>query len=252
MFFQLISKNSFYLRNTVIKNQILELLMGRTEFPPMSDADLSRFWYCPRDNTRLQPKLERIAQNAFFRVSKDNLANSINNAVSLRKIPESAVQTTDLLAKYMFGNLPSDVVEIELVGTECQACQTRYASPKLQRVIELGKGTGRALYDSQKMLATKNYGRFRFVDRFGLGKNQNQEQNQNSGMRNLFFLGFFFGFTNLILVLVLYYIMGLEMKIGKKFYPIGPILLIMFLSGILYLIMYFNILAPFVYGLGRL
>ena len=227
--------------------------MGRTEFPPMSDADLSRFWYCSRDNTRLQPKLERIAQNPFFRVSKDNMSNSITNAVSLRKIPESAIQTTELLAKYMFGNLPVDTVEIELVGTECSTCQTRYASPKLIRVLELGKSTGKALYDSQVMLATRNYGRFRLVDRFGLGRNQNQDQNQNrGGMRSLFLLGFFFGFANLILVLILYYIMGLEMKIGKKFYPLGPVLLIIALVGILYFLLYFNVIQPLIGGLSRL
>ena len=226
--------------------------MGKTDYPPMSEADLSRFWYCPKDNTRLQPKLERIAQNPFFRIQKDTMSNSIYNAISLRKIPESASQYTELLAKYMFGNLPPDVMEIDLVGTECPACQARYASPKMVRVLELGKGTGKALYDSQVMLATKNYGRFRIIDRYGLGKNQNQDQNSsNSGMRNLFLLGFFFGFANLILVLLLYYIMGLEMKIGKRFYPIGAILLIVALLGILYALLYFNILEPIVRGLRR-
>lgn len=205
--------------------------MGKTEFPPMSDADLSRFWYCPNDNSRLQPKLERIAQNPFFRIEKDKMSNSIYNAVSLRKIPDSAMQQTELLAKYMFGNLPSDVMEIDLVGTECPSCQGRYAAPKMIRVLELGKSTGRALYDSQTMLATKNYGRFRLIDRFGLGKTQNQDpSSSNSGMRNLFFLGFLFGFANLIVVMVLYYIMGLEMKIGKKFYPIGALILITILG----------------------
>lgn len=224
--------------------------MGKTKFPPMSDADLSRFWYCSRDNTRLQPKLERIAQNPFFRVSKDNMGNSIYNAVSLHKIPESAVQTTELLAKYMFGNLPFDVVEIELVGTECPSCQTRYASPKLKRVLDLGKSTGKALYDRQVMLATKNYGRFRLVDHFGLGKSQNQDQNQ-SPMRNLFLLGFLFGFMNLILVILLYYIIGLEVKIGKKFYPIGPIILIVVLLSFFYFLLYSHFLAPITSHFGR-
>lgn len=225
--------------------------MGKTKYPPMSDADLSRFWYCSKDNSRLQPKLERIAQNPNFRVSKDNMSNSIFNAVSLRKIPESAVQTTELLAKYMFGNLPVDVAEIELVGTECPMCQERYSSPKLIRVLDLGKGTGKALYDSQVMLETKNYGRFRLVDRFGLGRNQDQNQSNNTGMRNLFLLGFFFGFFNLILVILLYYIMGLEIKIGKRFYPLGPLLLITGLLGIIYLLFYFNVISPLVNGLRR-
>ncbi len=226
--------------------------MGKTDFPPMSEADLSRFWYCPKDNSRLQPKLERIAQNAFFRVEKDNMTNSIHNAVSLRKIPESAMQQTELLAKYMFGNLPPDIMEIDLVGCECPACQGRYAAPKMIRVLELGKSTGRALYDKQTMLATKNYGRFRVRDRFGLGRNQDQDSSQsNRGLGSLFLLGFFFGFINLFLVIILYYIMGLEMKIGNKFYPIGALILIAILGLILYFLLYFNILAPIVRSLGR-
>ena len=226
--------------------------MGKTQFPPMSEADLSRFWYCPKDNSRLQPKLERIAQNAFFRIEKDNMANSIYNAVSLRKIPESAIKYTELLAKYMFGNLPPDVMEIDLVGTECPMCQGRYASPKMIKVLELGKSTGRALFDNQTKAATKNYGRFRLVDRFGMGGNQNDNQNSsNRGMGGLFLLGFLFGFVNLILVLFLYYIMGLEMKIRNKFYPIGAILLIAALGGILYFLLYFNVLTPFARGFRR-
>lgn len=219
--------------------------MGKTEFPPMSDADLSRFWYCPKDNSRLQPKLERIAQNPFFRIEKDNIENSIHNAISLRKIPESATQYTETLAKYMFSNLPPEVMEIDLVGVECPTCQGRYASPKMIRVLELGKSYGRALFDTQTKLATKNYGRFRIVDRFGFGGNQNQDQNSsNSGMRSLLFLGFLFGFVNLILVFFLYYFMGLEMKVGNKFYPIGAIILIALLLGFLYILVYFNILSP--------
>ncbi len=224
--------------------------MGKTQFPPMSDADLSRFWYCPNDNSRLQPKLERIAQNAFFRIEKDNMANSIYNAVSLRKIPESATQYTELLAKYMLANLPAEVNEVDLVGTECPTCLGRYASPKMVKVLELGKGTGKALFDTHAKMATKNYGRFRIVDRFGFGGNQNQDQNSsNSGMRNLFFLGFLFGFVNLIIVFFLYYFMGLEMKIKNKFYPIGAIILIALLLGFLYTLFYFDILTPVMRGL---
>lgn len=226
--------------------------MGKTEFPPMSEADLSRFWYCPRDNSRLQPKLERIAQNPFFRIEKDNMSNSIYNAISLRKIPESASQQTELLAKYMFGNLPLDNMEIDLVGCECPTCQGRYAAPKMIRVLDLGKSTGRALYDKQTMLATRNYGRFRLRDRFGLGKNQDQDSNQSrGGLGGLFLLGFLFGFVNLILVFILYYIMGLEMKIGNKFYPVGALLLIGILALILYLLLYFNVFAPVTHSFGR-
>ena len=221
--------------------------MGKTQFPPMSDADLSRFWYCSKDNSRLQPKLERIAQNAFFRIEKDNMGNSIYNAVSLHKIPESVTQYTELLSKYMFDNLPADVMEIDLVGTECPTCQGRYSSPKMVRVLDLGKGTGRALFDTHRRLATKNYGRFRLVDRFGLGGNQDQNSNSSrSGLGGLFLLGFFFGFFNIMLVLILYYIMGLEMKIGNKFYPIGALLLITVLGLILYFLLSSSILTPIV------
>jgi hypothetical protein len=225
--------------------------MVKEKFSPLSDGDLSRFWYCPEDSSRLQPKLERVAQNPFFKISRGNISTSMHNAVALRKIPESALSTTEFLINYMFENLSTDIVEIDLVGTECPTCQTRFASPKLNRVLDLhGKSTGKALYDSQKMLATKNYGRFRVVDRFGLGKDQSQTSSR-SGMRNIWFLGFFFGFANLILVMILYYIMGLEMKLGNKFIPLGPLLILFVLISIFYGLLFFNLIEPIANALRR-
>ena len=220
-----------------------------TNYEPMSETDLSRFWYCPDDRTRLQPKTDRIAQNPYFRVTRENISNGVLNAASLRKIDN--VDQGLVVANYMFDN--SNFEEIELVGTICHTCQLRFSAPKLVRVLDLpGINTGRALYDAQKSLATKDYGRFRFVNHFGLGSNQNQGQgNQGrNSLRSLWFLGWFIGIGNLIAILVLYYIIGFEMKIGKKFYPLGPLVLIIILITILGSLVYFNLIEPLADALG--
>lgn len=208
----------------------------------MSSADLSRFWYCTNDKTKLRPKTEKVAHNPYFKVNKINIEISLNNAVAIRKIPSHAIEQAKTLAQYMFDN--SELKEVELVGTECAKCQNRYASPKLYKVDELkGVNIGRALYDNEKLLATKDYGRFRFVDHFGMGRGQNQGGGRR-GMRNILFLGWFIGFGAIFAVFFLFYILGLEMKLGKKYIPLGPILLITVLLGILFFLASNSLLNP--------
>ena len=139
----------------------------------------------------------------------------------------------------------SDLREIELVGTECPSCYKRFASPKLKTVEELpGVNIGRALYDSQKKLETKYYGRIRFVNKFGLGSQDQENQSSMGGMRGLFLLGWFIGFFYIIAVVILYYIIGMEVRVGKRYYPIGWFLIVAILLGILFILVEAQLLTP--------
>ena len=208
----------------------------------MSAKDLSRFWYCSDDKTRLRTKTERTAHNPVFKIIKNKFETSFNNAVAIRKIPAEAKDSVEEISNYIFKN--SDLEEIELASTECPNCHKRYASPKLNKIVELpGVNIGRALYDNQKALATKDYGRFRFVNRFGLGSG-NQNQGGTRGLRGLFFLGWFIGFFYIFAVIFLYYFLGFEMKVGKRFVPVGPILVIVFLLGFLFFLVTNDLLKP--------
>lgn len=194
---------------------------------PLSDEALSRFWYCPKDKTSLQLNNNRWSTTPYFTISRDNIKTGISNAIALRKInPESEDQTYELVV-HMF-NADGSLEQVELVGVVCAICGSVGSAPKVGKVMNGGVNVGRALYRTQMALETKNYGRFRFVDHFGLGRyNQRQDGQQGGSRRSIWFWGWILGFRTIILVFLLYYILGLEMKLGRKWLPLGPILLIL-------------------------
>ena len=57
----------------------------------LSTQNLSNYWYCPRDRTKMIHAQHRYVNNSVFWVSRNNLTTSIQNAVAVYKLPEYAV-----------------------------------------------------------------------------------------------------------------------------------------------------------------
>ena len=97
---------------------------------PVSKKDLERFWYCPYDRTRLKPHLShKVAQNPEFIIYRNNFDQSLLNAVSLKKIPNTAIPQTRSIAEYLFAH--SDKSSLIMISTICSSCRKIYSAPKL-------------------------------------------------------------------------------------------------------------------------
>ncbi|MHA2298784.1 MAG: hypothetical protein ACXADA_22340 [Candidatus Hodarchaeales archaeon] len=123
----------------------------------------------------------------------------------------------------MFNNDPT-LDQVELVGVICPVCSYISSAPKIARVSDTGINVGGALYRAQKALETKQYGRFRFIDRFGLGRYTQQQDGQGGGRRSMFLWVWILGLRTIILIAGLYYILGFEMKLGSRWIPLGAVL----------------------------
>lgn len=112
--------------------------------PFLSNQNLSRYWYCPRDHTKMKNVQHKYINNPIFWVSRNNAENSVQNAVGVYKIPQYAVQQTLGLAKAIFDH--STLEDIELVGVQCPICKLGAAAPKIPRVESLDANFGSLLY----------------------------------------------------------------------------------------------------------
>ena len=155
--------------------------------------------------------------------------------------PEAENQTRELVT-YMFEN-DTLLEHVELAGVICPVCGTSFSAPRLARVEDVGINVGRALYDSHAALETKDYGRFRFVDHFGLGR-YSQQGEQRGGRRSFWLWGWILGFRTLFLIILLFYILGLEMKLGKKWFPLGPVLFALAIITFIVVALTTNVLDP--------
>ena len=116
------------------------------------------------------------------------------------------------------------------VGVQCTVCGSQYAAPKVKIVDgDFSKDRARALFESTRVLETKNYGPFRVVDHFGIASYARGNQ---GGRRMSFFWLWILGIRTIIMIVFLYYILGLELKIGNRWFPIGAVLFIGGLIGI--------------------
>ena len=125
---------------------------------------------------------------------------------------------------------------MELISVVCSSCGRGYAAPKLKRVEGMAKTQAKALYESHQVLKTKTFGPFRFIDRYGVGQYLQRGRDRGTGSNRWLFYIFFLGIRTIALVLILYYIMGLEIKIGKRWILLGIIILALSVIGLIYLI----------------
>lgn len=209
------------------------------EIFPLSNENLSRYWFCPDDKTPLQINYTRVSRTPYFQISRDFLDVSINNAVAMKKMDKSNIPQAKEIADLFFSN--EDFSEIELVSVYCSVCKKKYLAPKIAKIANI-IDTGKSIYEAQKSLETKNYGRFRVVDHFGLGEWVSGRR--RSGFSMMFWL--FYGIRTFFAIAILYYTLGLQFRIGKRWIPIGGIIFVLLGLGILMVIFFNNLLNPII------
>lgn len=202
------------------------------------EKELSRYWFCPNDRNMLQIHHMKQSQNPYFVIDRKNIDIGIQNAIALRKIAPEAEEQTHELVKFIFENDPTKEV-IDLVGVRCNACGANYSAPKLRKIEEgdFSKDRARAIFESTRALETKNFGPFRVVDHFGIGRYAREDGQSSRG----FFWLWILGLRTILMMIFLYYILGLELKVGKRWLPLGPILFIGGLITLIFLGVYWNI-----------
>lgn len=200
-------------------------------FEPLSDKDLSRYWYCPKDKVVMQINRTRLAQTPNFSIFKENIEISLHNVVAVKKIPEEAIEETKKIVDYILSHDPNRN-QIEFVSVKCPNCGDVRGAPRISKVENIkGINTGKQLYASNKKLENKEFGRFRTVDKIGLGRSSNDD---SSNRPSMFFWAWIIGIYTFFMILIFYYILGLEMKIKDRWIPIGGI----FFTGLILMILY--------------
>jgi hypothetical protein len=203
------------------------------------ERELSRFWFCPNDRNSLQIRHTKQSENPYFTVNKKNLDIGIQNAIALKKIaPEAKEQTYDLI-EFIFDIEPSKQ-NVDLVGVHCTVCGAQFAAPKVTKIIDgdFSKDRARAIFESTRALETKHFGPFRVVDHFGIARYARGNQGRS---RSSFFWLWILGFRTILMMVFLYYILGLELKVGNRWIPLVVILFIGGLVGIVFIGFYFDI-----------
>jgi len=115
--------------SNIVKNTYALFKTTRTtDDTALSKADLDLLWHCPNDQVRLQVYHEQSSRNPNFIISKENIAQGLHNAVSLRKIPQEATAYNQDMLDYLFTNSALDA--IELISVKCPQCKQRYAAPR--------------------------------------------------------------------------------------------------------------------------
>jgi len=203
------------------------------------EKELSRYWFCPNDRNMLQIHHTKQSQSPYFMITKKNIEIGIQNAIALRKIAPEAQEQTEDLVKYIFELDPTKEM-IDLVGVHCSACGAQYAAPKLSKIVDgdYSKDRARAIFESTRALETKHFGPFRVVDHFGIARYARGGQGSS---RMGFFWLWILGIRTILMMIFLYYILGLELKVGKRWVPIGAV---MFIGGLIVLVFigfYFDI-----------
>ncbi len=203
------------------------------------EKELSKYWFCPTDKNMLQIYYTKQSQNPYFVITRRNIEIGIQNTIALRKItPEAKEQTRELVA-LIFEKDPLRE-ELNLVGVLCNVCGASYSAPKLRKIVngEISKDRARTMFESTRSLETKHFGPFRVVDHFGIGRFA--RGGRQSSSRRFFWL-WILGICTILMIIFLYYILGLELKIEKRWLPLGPILFIFGLVAIIFISFYWNI-----------
>ncbi len=211
------------------------------------EKELNQYWYCPKDGNVLQIYHSPRVQSPYFDIYRSDVEIGINNAVASKRIPSEAIEQTQTLVDLILHRNPT-VECVELISVVCTSCGKGSAAPKLKRVEGMAKTQAQALFESHQALKTKTFGPFRFIDRYGVGQYLQRGRDRGTGSNRWLFYMLFLGIRTIAMVLILYYIMGLEIKIGKKWIPLGIILLILSGIGIIYLIVNSPILQGIIRG----
>lgn len=203
------------------------------------EKELSRYWFCPNDQNMLQIHHTKQSQSPYFMITRKNMEIGIQNAIALRKIAPEAKEQTENLVKYIFEkDLTKEM--IDLVGVQCGACGTKYAAPKLRKIEDgdYSKDRARAIFESTRALETKHFGPFRVVDHFGIARYARGGQGRS---RTGFFWLWILGIRTIVMMIFLYYILGLELKVGKRWLPIGAVMFIGGLIALVFIGFYYDI-----------
>jgi hypothetical protein len=196
----------------------------------LSDEELSQYWYCPDDRNMLQLHHGRRAQSPYFDITRNHIEIGINNAIAVRRIPPDAKPQTKSLVTLLFNQDPA-LDCVDLVGVICPKCGRGFSAPKIQAIVGVAKDQARVIFEETRALQSKTFGPFRIVDHFGLGSSLNRNDRSSTGRRSLWFYMFFIGLRTLFMILFLYYILGFEVRVGKRWLPLGPVLLIVLVLG---------------------
>ena len=197
--------------------------------------ELNQYWYCPKDGNTLQIHHSRRVQSPNFEVYRSDVEIGINNAVASKRIPPNAIERTQSLVDMIFSHNQT-LDSVELTSVFCSTCGTGYAAPKIKRVDEMAKTQAQAIFESHQALKTKNFGPFRFIDRYGVGQSLQRGRDQGTGSRTWIFYILFIGIRTFAMILILYYILGFEVRIRKTWIPLGLILLGLSVLGFIFLI----------------
>ncbi|MFX0123501.1 MAG: hypothetical protein ACFFAE_07650 [Candidatus Hodarchaeota archaeon] len=203
------------------------------------EKELSRYWFCSNDRNMLQIHHTKQSQSPYFMITRKNIDIGIQNAIALRKIAPEAKEQTENLVKYIFEKDPSKEM-IDLVGVHCSGCGAQYAAPKLSKIEDgdYSKDRARAIFESTRALETKYFGPFRVVDHFGIAR---YARGDHGGSRSGFFWLWILGIRTILMMIFLYYILGLELKIGKRWLPLGAVILIGGLIALIFIGFYYVI-----------
>ncbi|MFX1285490.1 MAG: hypothetical protein ACFFB5_17765 [Promethearchaeota archaeon] len=203
------------------------------------EKELSHYWFCPNDRNMLQIHYTKQSQNPYFVIDRKNIAIGIQNAIAMRKITPEAEEQTLELVNFIFEKDPAKEI-IDLVGVYCNSCGKIYSAPKLSKIEDgdYSKDRARAIFESTRALETKNFGPFRVVDHFGIARYARGDQGST---RTGFFWLWILGIRTILMMILLYYILGLEVKIGKRWLPIGPVMFIGGLIALIFIGFYYDI-----------
>jgi hypothetical protein len=197
----------------------------------LSDKELSQYWYCPHDRNMLQIHHSRRVQSPYFDIAKDHIELGINNAIASTRIPPEAKEQTRELVELFFNQNPS-LDCVDLVAVICPACNAGFSAPKVRKLEGVAKDQARAIFEEHRAMKTISLGPIRIVDHYGVGRYLQDVSSGRSGNRRMWYFMLFAGLRAIILVIFLYYILGLELKIGKRWIRIGPIVLIVLIFGV--------------------
>jgi hypothetical protein len=110
------------------------------EFKKEALMNLSQYWYCDRDSSKYIEKVEGYSRNntgQFTIYLDERLEHSIENAVAIRKLPETCIDFTKTIIKEIQSyplpeSFPQKIrTEVHLIQVECPICKKVSIAPKI-------------------------------------------------------------------------------------------------------------------------
>ena len=114
--------------------------VNHPEFDQESLISLSQYWYCDRDSSKYVEKFDGYSRNntgQFTVYLDDRFDHSIENAISIRKLPESCEDFTRVMIEIIKNfPLPNNSplkfrTEVHLLQVECPICKKITVAPKI-------------------------------------------------------------------------------------------------------------------------